>query len=134
MQALTRLRFLENFFLQFFLGSLNFYKLWHSAMSTHLIKGVKQQLVYVSTWMADRLSFRPGMGCIRPGNCFCHQTFINSSAVLVSLMALLLAHFDQNTFRPCSFASHHSQEIFSSQFCRIISPGNQWTCCFLLVL
>ena len=43
---------------------------------------------YVSTWMGDRLSSRPAVGCVWAGISLCLQTFVNSSALLVSLMAL----------------------------------------------
>ena len=51
---------------------------------------------YVCTWMGDHLSSGPGMGI-----CFCRQTFINSSALLVSMMAVQLTHVEQNSFQPC---------------------------------
>ena len=38
--------------------------------------------------MGHRPTSRPGMGCICLGICFGQQTFINSSELLVSLMAL----------------------------------------------
>ena len=43
---------------------------------------------YVSTWMGDHLSLGPAVGCIQVRISFCHETFVNSSALLVSLMAL----------------------------------------------
>ena len=43
---------------------------------------------YVSTRMDDCLSLGPTVECIEVGISFCHETFINSSALLVSLMAL----------------------------------------------
>ena len=43
---------------------------------------------YVSTWIGDRLSSRQAVGCVRVGISLCHQTFVNSSALLASLMAL----------------------------------------------
>ena len=54
---------------------------------------------YVSTGMGDRLSSKPYGMCLS-WNVLCRQTFINSSALLVSLMAVQLAHVDQKTFRP----------------------------------
>ena len=45
-------------------------------------------LVVVSTCMGDRLSSGPAVGCVWVGISLCPQTFINSSALLVSLMAL----------------------------------------------
>ena len=53
---------------------------------------------YVSTWMGNCLSSRPTMGCVCVGISLCNQTFVKSSAQLVSLMAL---RGDQNTFWPC---------------------------------
>ena len=53
---------------------------------------------YVSTWMGDRLNSRPGMGYTGLRICFCNQTFINSTAILESLMALALTQVDQKTF------------------------------------
>ena len=47
--------------------------------------------------MAD-LRYTPGMGSIRFGTCFCQQIFGNSSALLMSLMALQLMHVDRNIF------------------------------------
>ena len=43
---------------------------------------------YVGTSMGDRLSSRPAVGCVSVGISLCPQTFINSSALLLSLMAL----------------------------------------------
>ena len=45
-------------------------------------------LVVVSTWIADRLSSGSAVGCVGVGISVCPQTFINSSALLVSQMAL----------------------------------------------
>ena len=42
---------------------------------------------YIGTWMGDRLSSRPAVGCVSVGICLCPQTFVNSSALLVSLLA-----------------------------------------------
>ena len=56
---------------------------------------------YVSTGMGDFLSSRPTMGCVRVEISLCHYTFINFSALLVSLMAVHLAHRNQKTFWPC---------------------------------
>ena len=53
---------------------------------------------YVSTGMGNCLSSGPAMECVRVGIFLCHQTFINSSALLVSLMAVQLKHIDQKTF------------------------------------
>ena len=49
---------------------------------------------YVSPWMGDRLSSRPAMGCVCVEISLCRQTFINSSALLMSLVAVQLAHVD----------------------------------------
>ena len=43
---------------------------------------------YLSTWIGDLLSSRPVVGSIGVGISLCHQTFVNSSALLVFLMAL----------------------------------------------
>ena len=43
---------------------------------------------YVSTLMGDRLSSRSALGFVSVGISLCPQTFVNSSALLVSLMAL----------------------------------------------
>ena len=49
---------------------------------------VKQQWAYVSTWMGDPLSSRQAVGCVFVGIFLRHQTFVNSSELLMSLMAL----------------------------------------------
>ena len=67
-------------------------------MSICLLTEVKD---YDSTWMGDHLSSRPAVGYVGVGISLCHQTFINSSALLVSLMAMQLQHVDLKTFRPC---------------------------------
>ena len=55
-----------------FLLSLDFYEFWSSVMSICLLTEVKQQFAtFVLTWVTS-----------------CHQTFVNSSALLVSLIAL----------------------------------------------
>ena len=51
---------------------------------------------YVSTGMGDCMGSTPAIGGV--GSSFCCQTFINSGALLVSLMAVQLAHVDQKTF------------------------------------
>ena len=62
-----------NFFL-----SQDFHELWGNMMNTHPITKAKQQYVrFVLGWMTIHL-----------GISFCRQTFINSSAQIVSLMAL----------------------------------------------
>ena len=38
---------------------------------------------YVRAYIGDRLSSRPAMGCVWVGICFCRQTFISFSALLV---------------------------------------------------
>ena len=43
---------------------------------------------YVSTWMANHLISTPDVGCVWIGISLCHQTFVNSSALLISVMAL----------------------------------------------
>ena len=58
-------------------------------------------MAYVNTgFITNSLSYRLGMGCIGFGIYFCLQTLINSSAPLMSLMALQLMHVDRRTFRP----------------------------------
>ena len=59
-------------------------------MSICLLTEVKAAMGYVSTWMGDRLSSRPDVGCVSVGISLCPQTFVNSSVLLVSLMALCL--------------------------------------------
>ena len=54
-----------------------------------LLTEVKRQWA-ISTWMGDHLSSTPAVGCVWVGISLCHQTFINSSALLMSLMALRL--------------------------------------------
>ena len=86
---------------------------------------------YLDMWPSE---FRPDMGCIWCWIRFGHQTFINSRALLVSLMPLQLAHVDQNTFQPwfcCFFClqtfmncfliqwSTHSSECFCSLQCTL---------------
>ena len=39
---------------------------------------------YVCTWMGDHLSSTPAVGCVWVGISLCHQTFVNSSALLMS--------------------------------------------------
>ena len=69
----------------FFL-SPDFHELWGSMMSICQLIEVKQQwAMLVLGW--DRLSSTPGVGCVWVGISLCHQTFVNSSALLVSLMA-----------------------------------------------
>ena len=68
----------DHFFL-FFLSS-DFHELWLSAISVCSLK--------LSTGMGHGISL-------------CHHTFIISSALLMSLMAVQLAHLDKKTFRPC---------------------------------
>ena len=53
---------------------------------------------YVSISMGDRLSFRPSMGYIQHRNCLFHHNFINSSALLMCLMAFKLKHVDHKLF------------------------------------
>ena len=60
--------------------------------------------------MGDRLSSRLGMKGIS-GLCFCGQTLISSSALLVSLMALRLRHVYQKTFWPCFEGDSHAFTI-----------------------
>ena len=43
---------------------------------------------YVSTWMGDRLSSRSAVGSVSVGIFLCPQISVNSSALLMSLMAL----------------------------------------------
>ena len=50
-------------------------------------------------------------------NLFSHQTSINSSALLVSLMALYLTYVDQKTFWPC-FTDMLSQPFFINILCK----------------
>ena len=59
--------------------------------------------------MGDRLSSGPVSLCVLFRVCLYHQPFINSSALLISLIALQLEHIDQKTFWPCSsFLACHS--------------------------
>ena len=53
-------------------------------------------------WVTN-LSSRQAMGWVSVGISLCHQTFINSSALLVSLMAVQLGHVDQKAFWPFLF-------------------------------
>ena len=71
---------------------LHFYELQHSIMSTCLITEVV--LCYISTWMGDRPRSRPHESDVSDSE-FLLPDF-NSSALLVILMALQLAHVDQN--------------------------------------
>ena len=74
-------------------------------LTTHLITEVNA-MGYVSSGMkTNHLSSRPGMGRIRLRICFCHQTFINSGALLMSLRALMLAHVDR---KPCLYQKWNS--------------------------
>ena len=65
---------------------------WHSVMSTHLITEVKQQ------WARLVFGWMTRYGIILLGICFCQQTFINSSALLMSLMALQFVHEKKTIF------------------------------------
>ena len=56
---------------------------------------------YFSTGMGDHLSSRQAMGIS-----LCHQTFINSSTLLVSLVAVQFVHVDRKTFWLCWFLEH----------------------------
>ena len=77
--------------------------------STSLITEVKQQWAKLELGRVTVLSFRPGIGCILLGSWFLSLDFHKFlSALLVSLMALRLAHVDQNTLWPCFL-----QELFS---------------------
>ena len=69
--------------LQIFFFSPDFHQLWGSVMSICLLTEVAMD--YVSTWMGDGLSSRPAVGCVSVG-----ISFVNSSALLVSLMTLRL--------------------------------------------
>ena len=65
---------------------------------------------YFSTGMGDLMSSRPAMGVEIS---FCHQTFLNSSALLVSLMAVQLAHVDRKIFWPCTRFSADYEPLVS---------------------
>ena len=69
-----------------FLLSLDFHELWRSMMSICLLTEVKQQwTTLILGWVT--ISCRPAVGCVSVGISLCPQTFVNPSALLVSLMA-----------------------------------------------
>ena len=77
-------------------------------MSTSLITVViKRHWAVLILEMGERLSSRPGTGCMWLGIFFRHQTFINPSALVVALMALQLAYVNQKTFRPSFMSELH---------------------------
>ena len=59
---------------------------------------------YISTWMGDCLSSGPAIGCVWVGISLCYQTFVNSRALLVSLMAL---HSHWGTDTPFALVFSH---------------------------
>ena len=81
----------------FFFLSLDFHELWRSVRSICLFTKW-QWATLVLGWVS--ISSIPAMASVCVGISSCHQTFINSSALLVSLMAVQLAYVDRNTFRP----------------------------------
>ena len=82
----------------------------------------------VSTWMGVRLSSRPGIGCMCLGIAFCCPTFLNTSALLVSLMALQLAHVDRQSFWTCFILSKDFHKLQHSVMstCLITEVKQQW--------
>ena len=56
-------------------------------MSICLLMEVKRQWALL-VWMGDRLSSTPAVGCVSVAVSLCPQTFVNSSAQIVPLMAL----------------------------------------------
>ena len=69
-----------------------------SMMSTSVNTDVKQQLsMFVPGWVTvsalGQVWVKSDLKLV-----FCHQTFINSSALIVSVMALRLVHVERNTF------------------------------------
>ena len=53
---------------------------------------------YICSWMGDRLSSRPGMGC---DLVFVSVARLSKILVLMSLMALQLTHVHKNIFLSC---------------------------------
>ena len=49
-----------NVFFCFFLP-LDLHEVWHGMMSTHLITEVKAAISFISTWMGEYVSSRPGI-------------------------------------------------------------------------
>ena len=75
--------------------------MWRSVISICLCTEVKWQWATLVLGWVTVPSSRPATGCVQVGITLCPQTFTNSSALLVSLMAGHGVHVDQRTLRPC---------------------------------